>query len=167
MEYKDNIVSVRQEQELVQYLDSRRWHAKGTRRVQSYGCRYDSATREVVPADPIEYPLDVLKRLVEDRYMIRGNIQCYVNEYTMCSGISDHIDPYVFGDSVAVVSLLDRCTVVFTHVVTGVTRRVHLEPRSILVFRHNYRNTYTHRIEVGEHAHPEYRRLSVTFRCVC
>lgn len=158
-------------------LDCRDWDTTLKRRVQHFGYRYDYRAR-TVPEDARLGPLpewlgDLARRLVEDGHFGALPNQVIANEYLPGQGISAHIDcESCFGDTIALLSLLSACEMVFRHAVTGERRSVVLEPGSLRVLKGEARYGWTHQIParasdlVDGIKRMRGRRVSLTFRTV-
>lgn len=166
MYYEDEVVSIGLEARVVEYLDSNTWLRRGNRRIQCYGYMVSRPSTEVVETNPIPQVLMELVELLDKKHMIGLRLQCLVNEYKVASSIKSHRDPIEFNESVAVFSLLDEGTVVFTHPTTNVTKVVDLRPRSLLVFEDSYATDYLHSVPQTNSRSLDYRRISITFRAM-
>jgi alkylated DNA repair dioxygenase AlkB len=158
-------------------LDAVAWDTTLKRRVQHFGYRYDYRAR-TVPADAWLGPLpDWLQRLAQ--WMVEyGHFdalpdQVIANEYLPGQGISAHVDcEPCFGETIASLSLLSTCEMVFRRAVTGERRSLMLAPGSLLVLKGEARYDWTHEIparsadDVDGEKRPRGRRMSLTFRNV-
>jgi alkylated DNA repair dioxygenase AlkB len=158
-------------------LDGGDWDTTLKRRVQHFGYRYDYRARTVTNdarLGPLPQWLgDLARRLVEHGQFDALPDQVIANEYLPGQGISAHIDcEPCFGGTIASLSLLSACEMVFRHAITGERRSVVLEPGSLLVLKGEARYGWTHEIParasdmVDGIKRMRGRRVSLTFRNV-
>ena len=158
-------------------LDAAPWDTTLKRRVQHFGYRYDYRAR-TVPDDARLGPLpewlgDLALRLVGDGHFGALPDQVIANEYLPGQGISAHVDcEPCFGETIASLSLLSACEMVFRRAVTGERRSLMLAPGSLLVLKGEARYGWTHEIParasdlVDGIKRMRGRRVSLTFRTV-
>jgi len=186
--YLPNFISRDEERSLIRVVDSLPWRDDYQRRTQYYGGVY---TRSGLNPRPIPEGLQFLiERFVRMGVYSRQDPPTSVacNEYVNNQGIGAHVDQEDFGDAVANVSLLSRCTFRMIELAVGHmsvdertaaiqnksalrTGRVHdiqLEPRSLLVMRGVARQNWMHEIQKTYYDRPKigYRRVSLTFRTI-
>lgn len=175
--YAPDFVAAPEEAACIAALDSGAWDTTLKRRVQHFGYRYDYRARAVT-ADAYLGPLPdwleaLCSRLVEGGHFARRPDQVIANEYLPGQGISAHVDcEPCFGGTIASLSLLSACEMVFRHADAGEKRAVVLEPGSLLVMSGPARYDWTHEIPartsdvIGGERRARGRRVSLTFRNV-
>lgn len=96
--------------------------------------------------------------------------QLVANDYEPGSGIFEHVDQPVLGDTVVSVGLGSTCVMRFSHTESERTGELFLEPRSALVLSGEVRWAWKHEIP-GRPVdiwrgieRPRQRRVSLTFR---
>lgn len=175
--YRPEFVTAGSEAQLVKTIDEQPWIADLRRRVQHYGYRYDYRARNVTPdayLGPLpQWASDLAGRLAGNGWFERAPDQLIVNEYLPGQGISAHVDCVpCFGDTIASISLLSTCEMVFENHSIGDRRTALLEPRSALLLNGPARLAWTHAIParksdlVNGQRVPRSRRVSLTFRTV-
>ncbi|WP_245428738.1 alpha-ketoglutarate-dependent dioxygenase AlkB [Phyllobacterium phragmitis] len=175
--YVRNFLSPAEEARLTALLDQRAWSTELKRRVQHFGYRYDYRARTVLPnafLGPLPSWLSVLgARLVGQGHFTEVPDQVIVNEYEPAQGISAHVDCIpCFEDTIASLSLLSPCEMLFRNQQSGERKSAILEPCSVLVLKGAARYDWTHEIParkfdiVDGTKIARRRRVSLTFRKV-
>jgi len=164
--YEDNVLTIQQEQQIVNYIDQQPWNTSLKRRTQHYSYEYVYTSRTAAkPTTPLGGPI----KQIGDWLNTEGIIplmpaQCIVNEYLKTQGISKHTDAKSFGPTIVSISLLQPCTMTFTKGSDVVD--LCLQPRSMLVLSGEARYVWKHEIKPINHVSDDYRRLSLTFRTI-
>ena len=175
LELLKDFISVPQELELVEVIDSSDWSSELARRVQHYGWRYDYKARGVGQKDYLgplpSWAQELAQRLFDEGLFPELPDQVIVNNYDGPQGISKHIDcPDCFRGPVATISLLETWDMVFTRRVSGETLKFvqPLPRRSVALLAGEARSQWLHEIpaRLKEHKKSRVRRISVTFRKV-
>lgn len=128
--YLPEFISPAEEQDFASRLDQGVWSTELSRRVQHHGFYYDYRAREVARGSylgPLPNWLEVLaKRLVEMGYFSSQPDQTIANEYLPGQGISAHVDcTPCFKETIASISLLAPCDMVFRHKPTASIKTDH------------------------------------------
>jgi alkylated DNA repair dioxygenase AlkB len=139
--------------------------------VRIYGYRYSRANRAAFRIGKLPPCVGELAvRLCRDGFLPKVPDQMVANDYPPGSGIFAHVDPAVFGDVVASVSLGSTCIMRFSHRESDRSEELLLEPRSVLVLSGDARWAWQHEIPArvvdtwqGTEV-PRSRRVSLTFR---
>ncbi|GFR41729.1 hypothetical protein Agub_g2480, partial [Astrephomene gubernaculifera] len=151
------------------------WEAMAKRRVQHYGFRFDYATRNVDPRQPLG-PLpgwlgELVGRMEGIPEVCQPLDQLTVNEYLRGVGLSPHVDTHsAFTGPILSLSLGSHTVMEFRR--GEAVRPLLLPPRSLLVMggeaRYAWQHYIPHRVAdvVGGQLLPRSRRLSLTFRKV-
>lgn len=164
--YKEDVISIEKEKELIEYIDSQEFSNALKRRVQHYGYVYSYTNKNI--SDEKAQPIpELFSKLVSDLKLDNVN-QIIVNEYTPGQGISSHIDNRIFGKQIATLSLLSGITMDFKS--RNMTTSMYLKPRSLVILENEARYVYTHGIAnrksdmVNGEKIMRKRRVSITFR---
>ena len=144
-----------------------------SRRVQIYGYSYEHRSRSTYRIGELPaWGSEMAERLWCSGLTPMCSNQVVVNDYPPGSGIFEHVDAELFGDSVVSLSLGSTCVMQFKERHTTATEELLLEPRSALVLSEAARYEWTHRIWprtsdvwLGKDI-PRSRRISITFRSV-
>lgn len=175
--YLSEFISVQEEADLLNYIDSQPWITDLGRRVQHYGYRYDykkakldrNITLPKIPA----WLFRMQKDLMDECSLDLPPNQLIINEYEPGQGITDHIDATDdFGETIMMVSLGSSCVMDFTSAETNQKEAVFLEQRSLLMVQGDARYKWKHGITKRKTdiwngiPFPRSRRVSLTFRHV-
>lgn len=164
--YCEHVISLREEHELLEFIDQQEWNNKLHRRTQHYGCEYEytqkTASRGAPPIPACYGPL--INRLLEKGVLRTRPDQMIVNEYVPGQGIASHVDsPSAFADGIAYVSLGGGIVMDF---VRGESRReVYLAPRSVVSLHGSARYEWHHGItpRKSDYRAKRERRVLLTF----
>lgn len=158
--YIPNYITEQQQSQLISIIDSKPWTHALQRRVQQYGYIYDYSTRslawELCDSIPVEF------RAI---HSTTDNInQVIVNEYKPGQGIFPHVDhTKLFGDTIMSLSLLSAVDMNFIEVKNpSNTKKLTLEPRSLVILTGDARYKYKHGIKAIKRGRS--RRVSITYR---
>lgn len=176
LELYDEFVSVPQENEILEAVDSEEWDTRSLgRRVQQYGIPYDYVRRELsTAARPVPMPRwlsDVSEAVSSALGHPAGFDQAIVNEYMPGQGIGPHSDHPSFGPVVASVSLGSGVDMEFWSR-RGDVCVVRLPPRTLTSMSSPARYEWRHGIvprksdPVRRVSVPRSRRVSITLRTV-
>lgn len=178
----EDVITPKQERDIVAWLDRQTWNDTLQRRTQFYGYDYGYYSHESQKTTPISGPLLDLLPVVEkyghftaeQREVDLEEMQCIVNEYTRDQGIAAHTDAKVFGPVVIGISLLSPVGMIFTRGEAKV--EVYLPRRSLFVMEGESRTKWKHCIPKRktvsmlegkrEKKEEDYRRISLTYRTV-
>ena len=174
LKYIPDYISVAQEQELINIIESQPWSNELRRRVQHYGYKYDYKSRSVNDMSFLglipEWLSSLGNRLYEERVFNVMPDQVIINEYLPGQGIAPHIDCIpCFSDTICSLSLGSKCVM---DLVKDNSIPILLEPRSLLVLKDDVRYLWQHCIAARKNdkyngiISPRKRRLSLTFRKV-
>ncbi len=174
LKYIPDYISVAQEQELINIIESQPWSNELRRRVQHYGYKYDYKSRSVNDMSFLglipEWLSSLGNRLYEERVFNVMPDQVIINEYLPGQGIAPHIDCIpCFSDTICSLSLGSKCVM---DLVKDNSIPILLEPRSLLVLKDDVRYLWQHCIAAIKNDKyngiiiPRKRRLSLTFRKV-
>jgi alkylated DNA repair dioxygenase AlkB len=173
LKYIIDYIDQKQEDELLQIIDSLPWNTDLSRRVQHYGFSYDYKSKKIINQYLGALP-DFLAKLAKNLYNcgIFPQIpdQVIVNEYLPGQGIAAHIDcADSFGSTICSISLASLCVMNF---IKKQKIPFFLQPRSLLVLTDEARFIYKHEIPARKYDNffgiksPRKRRVSITFRKV-
>ncbi|OLP61080.1 DNA repair protein [Xaviernesmea oryzae] len=175
--YVRDVLSSEEEQVITDKLDAATWSNVLKRRVQHFGYIYDYKAR-TVSAEAYLGALPAWLGDLADRLLISGHVsalpdQVIANEYLPGQGISAHVDCVpCFGQSIASISLLSPCEMIFRERGGSRSLAVTLHPRSCIVLTGAGRYDWTHEIparksDIVDGAKAQRgRRISLTFRKV-
>ena len=159
---------------LLKSIEVHGWGQSGSmkRRVQQFGFAYEHQERRIGNrAPPIPaFMHALLDRLVPENLFGRKPTQVIVNEYQPGQGIGPHVDHPSFGPVVASLSLGSPAVMDFS--LDEDYLSVKLEPRSLVVLKHDARYKWRHEIpmrrvdEINGKQFARSRRVSLTFRTV-
>jgi len=167
--YKDELVSLDEERDLLGVLDALDFRAvtmrgqTARRTVRMFGLDYDYENGALVPAEQLPQSLEWLRE--RSAALIERDpadlVQVLVSRYPEGAGIGWHRDAPMFGSKIVGVSLLAPCRMRFQRTVQGRRRvaAIELAPRSAYVLSGKARWSWQHSIP-GTRA----LRYSVTFR---
>jgi len=175
--YAADFLSGEEAKRIVASIDSSVWSEDLRRRVQHYGYKYDYKARSIsesMRAAPLPpWAVSLGNRLVKRGLFEVVPDQVIVNEYLPGQGIAPHIDCVpCFGDTVASVSFLAPCVMVFSKVSGGEAVDIDLASGSVVLLSGECRYDWRHGIaarsqdRVAGAVRPRMRRLSATFRTV-
>jgi alkylated DNA repair dioxygenase AlkB len=104
--YEDNFVSEQDEKVMIEFINSREWSNKLSRRTQHYGFEYSYDRKNTITqASPIPEQFNFLVEKLNKKFGKKFN-QLIINEYQCGQGISPHIDnTTLFGDTIVSISL--------------------------------------------------------------
>lgn len=175
--YFDGFLSQEEEAAVAHRLDAGVWSTELKRRVQHFGYRYDYKARAIT-ADAYLGPLPPWLGVFAERLVTAGYCrdlpdQVIANEYIPGQGINAHVDCVpCFDDTIASISLLSTCEMVFRELRGSAICGVLLQPRSGVLLRDAGRYGWTHEIParksdvVNGVKTARGRRISLTFRKV-
>ena len=145
-----DFITPEQEQNLVDFIDSKGWSNALKRRTQHYGYIYKYGSKTLEKTEPI--PDELLFDFKAD--------MCIVNEYYNNQSISAHTDHVkLFGNEIQIISLLDDTIMKFTK--GKQINLIKLPRRSKLIMKDDVRYKWKHQLTYkGE------RRISLTYRTV-
>jgi alkylated DNA repair dioxygenase AlkB len=177
LHYVRDYLSQQEQAQLLIVADRNPWMQDLKRRVQHYGYRYDYKRRTVHRSmflGPLPgWVVPLVEWLVHDGWAPLPPDQLILNEYLPGQGIASHIDCVpCFGDPILAISLGSPCTMLFSHLRTGVQVPVLIEPGSLYVMQGEARYQWKHGIMAREsdvysgHRFQRGRRISLTFRTV-
>lgn len=171
--YFAGLLSVSEQTQVLQEIDTRPWLSDLKRRVQHYGYKYDYKARRIDPSmfvGPLPaFAVSVAEKLTSCGLIDEMPDQLIVNEYEPGQGITAHVDcEPCFKNVIATVTLGSTYEMDFINVGSGAKISLPLEPGSALVFRDEARYKWMHRIQARktEQWGPRGRRVSLTFRNV-
>lgn len=161
--YQDDFLSLDEERDITNEINSRPWLNELSRRVQHYGYKYDYKTKQVSELADKFMPVGILEKL-DDSFTLSGFDQLIVNEYTPGQGIASHVDAKnAFGP--VVVSVSTGSNVIMTFKNKDRVEDVLLRRRSVAILQGDARNVWTH--EIKKHKdNIEGVRISLTFRMI-
>lgn len=177
LQYIPNFLTLEEEKNYLQLIDSQKWITDLRRRVQHYGFKYDYKIRRVDYTMRLGSLPDWLTplsiRLFQEAYFDKMPDQVIINEYEPGQGITSHIDcEPCFEDTIVSISLGSNCVMDFTHQFTHEKVPILLEKRSAVILKGESRHIWQHGIamrksDVYEGNHfKRTRRISLTFRKV-
>ena len=131
-----DFLGLREENDLLQWVDNMPWLTELKRRVQHYGYKYDYKKRQVDPSmylGPLPKPMaDLAHRMVAEGLAPVCPDQVIVNEYQPGQGISAHVDCVpCFQEPIISLSLGSACVMRFTRKPEQID--LTLRPRVLLV----------------------------------
>lgn len=154
--------------DLIVAADREPWRMWEDHRVQVHGYGYGRAEAVRIGDLPL-WATDLAERLCRDGLLPGIPDQLVANDYAPGMGFFPHIDPGIFGDVIASVSLGSSCIMEFSKE-DRVTEELLLEPRSVLLLSGEARWDWKHGIPArmadiveGRERRRE-RRVSLTFR---
>lgn len=166
------------ESELIKQIDSLEWSNELKRRVQHYGYKYDYKKKKIDKADylgPLPNIFEpIIKKLKDQKIILRRPDQLIVNEYLPGQGISKHIDcTTCFDKQIVSLSLGSNCVMVFKrekfegNYISDVFDLL-LERCSVLSIIDSARYNWSHSInpKSSDNGIKRTRRISLTFRNV-
>ena len=170
-----DVITQKEEQEIIDYLDSKIWvHVNPSnpksRRVQQFGYGYAYTSKKLIPGDPIDGPIGILAERIKLGGLM-DPVQCIVNEYLQTQGIAAHIDNKNFGGAVVGISICDDGVLTFRKDKEVI--EVFLPRRSMMVMSGESRYIWTHEMKSTKSYFVDslkvvkpttYRRISLTFR---
>ena len=167
-------LSLDDERQIVDDIDSRPWDTTIRRRVQHYGFQFKYSQLTV----DSDRPVNDFPSLIKSHVLYRPELcsfgfdQLTINEYLPGVGIASHCDTHsAFIETIAVVSLINPVTMDFVN--HDNSRRVSLviPPRSLYLMtgdsRFGWRHAIANRktdVNLDGEVHPRLRRISLTFR---
>lgn len=168
-----NIITEKQELDIVNWLDTREWSTVLPRRTQHFGYNYGYKSRHLTPAAPFTGWVSTLAKWLNDTTLLEGADQCIVNEYTQRQKIGKHIDKTdLFGPRIVSISISGDTNFVFRKDTTAV--ELYVPRRSVMIMTGEARYHWTHEIpgrvtvthsDGTKSRKPDnYRRISLTFR---
>lgn len=171
--YKEDFLSIEEEELILSEIDHAVWDNHLKRRVQHYGYLYDYKKKNInqdLKTGELPHWLLLLERKIQTDLNLENSFdQVIINEYEPGQGISGHIDCVpCFEDIIVSVSLLSSCVMQFSK--NGERQEILLQPRSILLLSGEARYSWKHGIKAVKNDKwegtiiPRKRRVSVTFR---
>ena len=154
LSYVPDFITRKEEHDLLQFIDSRRWNDDLGRRTQQDGYKFNYGTEQLEPLPtphdqiPKEFG-EVFGRMREQGYPHQVD-QTIINEYVGRQGIGAHIDlDPEFKEAVGSISLNGWCTMVFhpgAHTRAKEAIKLFLAPRSLLILEGEARHDWAHSI---------------------
>ena len=138
-----DVITIDQENELVNFINNEKWNDSLTRRTQHYGYVYDYR-RKRVTAKSTPIP-QIFKDILDPYFKLDDLTQILVNEYLPGQGIASHIDSTEFDDTIMSLSLISDTVMLLAKDKTKVN--IFLPTRSLLVLQDDARYKWTHGIE--------------------
>lgn len=176
---QENVISSEIENEIVKWLDNRKWSTVLPRRTQHFGYLYGYQGSDLQPGDPFDGYISFLSEYLTKNKIMDEIDQCIVNEYDRDQKIGKHIDgqrgnrPNIFGPRIVSISLLEDTNFIFTNTYNKEKVEIYSPRRSIMIMSGDSRYTWTHeipkRLSVNNNEgtvkkKDDYRRISLTFR---
>lgn len=174
-----NVISDKDEKEIIAWLDTQEWSNTLSRRTQHYGYEYSYKGVSLTSTNPFVGPLVIIKDFLINNKIMNQVDQCIVNEYYKNQGITKHIDGKsrntgnIFGPIIVSISLNDDTNIVFSKDNTKI--EMYVPKKSLLVMTGDSRYLWTHEIPkrvtvTNDHIvikkNDDYRRISLTFRSI-
>lgn len=157
--YLDDFLTVEEEKQLLEKINSFEWSNKLSRKTQHYGYLYDYSNPKKEKTTPIPDCFDSIINKLNTIYNIHPD-QLIINEYKPGQFISPHIDNIqLFEDNIASISLGSECTIQFIN--QNDIYKIVAERRSIIILSGDSRYNYTHEIIKNSNSGI---RVSLTFR---
>lgn len=175
--YVPEFITEKEQESIIETVDSVPWLSDLKRRTQHYGYKYDYTKKKIDDSlylGPLpEWANHYATRLVTRGYFNQLPNQVIVNEYLPGQGISKHIDCVsCFDNIIGSISLNSACAMDLEHQQTHKSGSILLAPLSLLVFADEARYQWLHSIParkedlIGNVSVPRKRRISLTFRKV-
>lgn len=175
LSYIPEYITLEEEVELIQTIESQIWITELKRRVQHYGYKYDYKKHNINSGeylDPMPTWLnDLCQKLYTKNIFANHPNQVIANEYMSGQGISAHIDCIsCFGETICSLSLGSACIMDFDK--DHKKERILLEPRSLMILQKDARYLWKHSIAARQKDRycgsifERERRISLTFRTV-
>jgi len=175
LSYIDNFITIEEEKQLIESINSLTWNNDLSRRTQHYGHKYIYAFKSNQNNDgfsPIipQFLLDLFFKVRSTGFgsdVDISKLQIIINEYKCGQGISPHIDdPKQFGDWVIGISLGSDCIMNFNKNIETVPQK--LKQRSIYQMIGDARIIYKHEIppRQSDNGIKRQTRISITFRYI-
>lgn len=175
LSYIKSFISLQEQEELIQVIDSLLWSNDLKRRTQHYGYKYDYTKKSIDPSLYLgtlpEWLTTYTKRLLDLKLFSKHPDQVIINEYLPGQGISKHVDCIpCFEDTIASLSLLSPCEMNFEHIVSRKCGSIMLGPLSLLILTGEARYEWLHSIapryedKFKNDVFKRERRISLTFR---
>lgn len=177
LNYYPNFLSLEEEQEVLNEVDSQEWLGDLKRKVQHYGFKYDYRARKIDESFRIG-PLPSWSEAIIKMMRGLGVIdfqpdQLIVNNYEPGEGIAMHVDcEPCFTDTIVSLSLGSDVVMNFKELKSSKKYEILLQRRSLLVISGESRYDYEHGISerksdvYNETKRVRRRRVSLTFRQV-
>lgn len=171
-----SFLSVQQQAELLEWVDSGIWSNELRRRVQHFGYRYDYKAHRItldMKTSPIpEWGERLIGGFTSSGVSRQRFDQLIINEYVSGQGIAPHIDCVsCFANDIISLSLGSVCVMSFSKGKEA-SLEILLEPGDLLLFRDEARFQWRHQIKPRKHdtwnglKMKRERRVSLTFRSV-
>lgn len=175
--YADNIITIEEENELLNEIKNEIWLDDLSRRVQHYGYKYNYKKRKIDKNDYLgnlpKWTINLENKIFD--LVKHSNIdlsydnfdQLIINEYKKDQGISAHIDCVpCFKDGIVSVTIANYGIMTFKNINSNESIDVKLKRRSIAILTGDSRYKWTHEICKGKNKNfcnldP---RISLTFR---
>ena len=149
---------------ILEKIDQFEWSNVLKRRTQHYGAIYNYQSRSLSFTCPKiesnEVINDLSKRLSLLCNMDNNFTQCIINEYKKKQSISPHIDAFIFGSIIAIVTLGDAGILIFEKGDSSV--EIEVKPGDVMILKDDARYKYKH--STKPFSNSGYRRVSATFR---
>jgi alkylated DNA repair dioxygenase AlkB len=173
--YAEDVLTPKEESDLIELINEQDWMADLSRRVQHYGYKYNYIKRRIDIDDKIE-DLPVWTNKLQEKIfelLKKANIvlpfkdfdQLIINEYKKGQGIRAHVDCVpCFTDCIVSVTLGNSGIMTFRN---GENEHdIKLSPRSIVVLTDESRYKWTHEIDPSKNKNftVDKPRISLTFR---
>ena len=164
----EDYISKDYEAEIIDWIDLQKWSNSISRRTQHYGYEYNYTSRNLKKTTPL---FGIIADIQKDLCNILKPNQCIINEYKYNQGISAHIDSFLFGPTIASISLNEDTVMTFEY--KDKICNFFVPKRSLLVLEDDARYKWLHSISkniVYTHLDEkivkpkDYRRISLTFR---
>lgn len=172
--YVSQIISQKEEQEIISMIDRLPWLDDLKRRTQHYGWKYDYRAKKIDESMKLghlpQWASALSQRIFKSGLIPNLPDQVIVNEYIKSQIISKHIDCVTcFDDGIAMISLLEPWEMIFTNKKDKKKFAITLAPRSVLILTKEARYDWAHEIPKRSKepsGHVRERRVSITFRKV-
>ena len=169
--YVHSYLNHSEQEALLQAIDQQPWLTAWKRRTQQYGYQHQARPHALQPLAPLPTWLATLgQRLQQEGWLSQAPQQVTINEYEPGQGIARHRDCRCFGATIAVISLLSPCVMVWTPTPPGHSVPVLLYPGSLLLLQGEARSRWRHSIPARQSDVVDgvrimrKRRVSVSFR---
>lgn len=177
LEYIENVISIEEEQALLETIDAQNWMLDLKRRVQHYGYKYDYKARNIDRSMYLgklpNWITQIVTKIINNSLIDEIPDQAIINEYQPGQGISSHIDcKSCFSNTILSLSLNSTCIMDFQSSIDNTKNSLLLKPRSLTILRNEARYNWKHGIAARKSDQWQNeklirkRRVSLTFRKV-